>query len=141
MLPFCGYNMGDYFAHWLEIGERDGAQLPKLVWVNWFRKGEDGKFLWPGYGDNSRVLKWVVERVRGVGDALDTPIGRTPAPEALDVSGLAIDDGTLTELLRVDPESWRAEVQQLEAHYASFGAELPDALREELDQLQKRLSA
>ena len=92
MLPFCGYNMGDYFAHWLEIGQAtDADKLPKLFWVNWFRKGEDGSFLWPGFGDNSRVLKWVVERVAGEGEAVDTPIGRVPAPGAIDTAGLDLD--------------------------------------------------
>jgi phosphoenolpyruvate carboxykinase (GTP) len=140
MLPFTGYNVGDYFAHWLEIGERAGAKLPKLFWVNWFRKGEDGSFLWPGFGENSRVLKWVIERVQGEGEAVDTAIGRVPTPAAIDTAGLDIDEATLTELLAVDPESWRAEVPQIEQHYASIGATLPDALRDELEELEKRLS-
>src|SRR3546814_2440530 len=97
MLPFCGYNMGDYFQHWLDIGQREGAKLPKLYWVNWFRKGDDGKFLWPGFGDNSRVLKWVVGRVAGTADAVDTPIGRVPAASAIDVSGLDLDEGRSEE--------------------------------------------
>jgi phosphoenolpyruvate carboxykinase (GTP) len=140
MLPFTGYNVGDYFAHWLEIGERGGARLPKLFWVNWFRKGSDGKFLWPGYGENSRVLKWVVERVAGGGEAQDTPIGRVPAPDAIDTSGLDIDDATMVELLSVDAESWRGELPQIEAHYASVGGTLPEALKDELRELEKRLS-
>jgi phosphoenolpyruvate carboxykinase (GTP) len=140
MLPFTGYNVGDYFAHWLEIGERDGAKLPKLFWVNWFRKGEDGKFLWPGFGENSRVLKWVVERVQGQGEAVDTAIGRVPTPDALDTNGLDLDANTLAELLAVDPESWRAELPQIEQHYAGVGDTLPDALRTELEELEKRLS-
>jgi phosphoenolpyruvate carboxykinase (GTP) len=140
MLPFTGYNVGDYFAHWLEIGEREGAKLPKLFWVNWFRKGEDGKFLWPGFGENSRVLKWVVERVQGQGEAVDTAIGRVPTPDALDTTGLDLDANTLAELLAVDPESWRAELPQIEQHYAGVGDTLPDALRTELEELEKRLS-
>ncbi len=140
MLPFCGYNMGDYFAHWLEIGERDGAELPKLFWVNWFRKGEDGRFLWPGFGDNSRVIKWIVERIEGTGEAVDTPIGRVPSPSAIDTSGLDLDEGTMTELVTVDAESWRAEVPQIEAHYANIGERLPDTLRDELQELEKRLA-
>jgi len=140
MLPFCGYNMGHYFGHWLEIGRREGAQLPKLFWVNWFRKGSDGSFLWPGFGDNSRVLKWVVERTTGKAEATDTPIGRVPAPGALDTSDLEIDDATLDELLTVDPESWRAELPQIEAHYELFGDDLPVELREELEELEKRLA-
>jgi phosphoenolpyruvate carboxykinase (GTP) len=140
MLPFCGYNMGDYFAHWLDIGQREGAVLPKLYWVNWFRKGDDGKFLWPGFGDNSRVLKWIVERAAGQADSVDTPIGRVPTPSSLDVSGLDIDEETLTELLTVDTESWRGELPQLEEHYAKFGAQLPTELRDELTKLEKRLT-
>jgi phosphoenolpyruvate carboxykinase (GTP) len=140
MLPFTGYNVGDYFAHWLEIGQREGAVLPKLFWVNWFRKGDDGKFLWPGYGENSRVLRWVVERVSGVGETVETPIGRVPALGAVDTTGLSIDDATMTELLSVDAESWRAELPQIEAHYASVGDTLPEALRDELRELEKRLA-
>jgi phosphoenolpyruvate carboxykinase (GTP) len=146
MLPFCGYNMGDYFAHWLEIGttaaERDGNtdKLPKLFWVNWFRKGDDGSFLWPGFGDNSRVLKWVVERVSGEGAATDTAIGRVPAPGALDLEGLDLDPATLAQLLAVDNEAWRAELPQLEGHYDSIGERLPAELRDELLALEKRLS-
>ncbi|MFZ6004881.1 MAG: phosphoenolpyruvate carboxykinase (GTP) [Actinomycetota bacterium] len=140
MLPFTGYNVGDYFGHWLEIGQRAGAQLPKLFWVNWFRKGDDGKFLWPGYGENSRVLKWVAERVRGEGEAVDTPIGRVPTSAAVDTTGLSIDDATLCQLLQVDAASWRAELPQLEAHYESIGDTLPEALKRELRELEKRLS-
>ncbi|HEY9558488.1 MAG TPA: phosphoenolpyruvate carboxykinase (GTP) [Acidimicrobiales bacterium] len=140
MLPFCGYNMGDYFQHWLDIGQREGAKLPKLYWVNWFRKGDDGKFLWPGFGDNSRVLKWVVGRVAGTADAVDTPIGRVPAASAIDVSGLDLDEGTLAELLTVDAESWRGELPQLEEHYAKFGEQLPAELSDELNELEKRLA-
>jgi phosphoenolpyruvate carboxykinase (GTP) len=142
MLPFCGYNMGDYFAHWLEIGRAtDADKLPKLFWVNWFRRGEDGSFLWPGFGDNSRVLKWVIERIAGEGEAVDTPIGRVPAPGAIDTSGLDIADATVTKLVEVGPESWRAELPQLEAHYAALGETVPSALREQLEALDKRLAA
>jgi phosphoenolpyruvate carboxykinase (GTP) len=140
MLPFCGYDMGDYFEHWLEIGQRDGAQLPRLYWVNWFRKGDDGSFLWPGFGDNSRVLKWVVERVTGAGEAVDTPIGRVPAPGAIDTSGLDLAPEVVDALLSVDAESWRAELPQLEEHYESLGATVPAALRDELQELEKRLA-
>src|SRR5436853_609925 len=122
MLPFCGYNMGDYFGHWLEIGESaDADKLPRLFWVNWFRKGDDGTFMWPGFGDNSRVLKWIIEEVDGNGEGVDTPIGRVPAPTAIDTSGLDIDAETITKLVSVDAESWRQEVPQIEAHYASIG--------------------
>jgi phosphoenolpyruvate carboxykinase (GTP) len=146
MLPFCGYNMGDYFKHWLEIGAtavaRDGNadNLPKLFWVNWFRKGDDGKFLWPGYGENSRVLKWVVERVEGRGDAKDTPIGRVPTADAIDLSGLEIDAATMAKILDVDADAWRAEIPQLEGHYEFIGERLPEELRDELHELEKRLS-
>ena len=140
MLPFTGYNVGDYFAHWLEIGARDGAQLPKLFWVNWFRKGDDGKFLWPGYGENSRVLKWVVERVAGRGEAVETPIGQVPTTDSIDTSELTISAEALEELLSVDPESWRAELPQIEAHYEGVGATLPEALKDELQELEKRLA-
>jgi phosphoenolpyruvate carboxykinase (GTP) len=140
MLPFCGYDMGSYFAHWLQIGQRDGAQLPRLYWVNWFRKGADGRFLWPGFGENSRVLKWIVERVAGHGEAVDTPIGRVPNPEAIDSAGLDLEPGVLAELLSVDPDLWRAELSQIEEHYASLGATVPDELKDELRQLEKRLA-
>src|SRR5581483_4088620 len=141
MLPFCGYNMGDYFAHWLEIGSAtDAGKLPKLFWVNWFRRGDDGSFLWPGFGENSRVLKWILERVTGEGQAVDTPIGRVPAPGALDTTGLDLDPGVLTELTTVDKESWRRELPQMEAHYESFGERLPGALNDQLKALEKRLA-
>jgi phosphoenolpyruvate carboxykinase (GTP) len=140
MLPFCGYHMGDYFAHWLAIGAQgDAAKLPRLYNVNWFRKGPDGKFLWPGYGENSRVLKWVFERVAGTAQAIDTPIGRLPAPGALDVSGLSIPPAALDELLKVDVEGWLAELPQIREHYARFGMRLPHGLKEELKALEDRL--
>jgi phosphoenolpyruvate carboxykinase (GTP) len=141
MLPFCGYNMGDYFAHWLSIGAattRD--KLPRLFWVNWFRRGEDGSFLWPGFGENSRVLKWVVERLSGSAGAVDTPIGRVPASGALDTAGLDVDPETVSRLLEVDPESWRAELPQLEEHYRSLGDHVPQPLRDQLETLEKRLA-
>jgi phosphoenolpyruvate carboxykinase (GTP) len=142
MLPFCGYNMGDYFAHWLEIGRAtDTHKLPKLFWVNWFRRGEDGSFLWPGFGDNSRVVKWVVERVAGEGEAVDTPIGRVPAAGAIDTTGLDIDGDTMDQLAEVDPDSWRAELPQIEDHYRFIGATVPAELREQLEDLEKRLAA
>jgi phosphoenolpyruvate carboxykinase (GTP) len=141
MLPFCGYNMGDYFAHWLEIGESaDAAKLPKLFWVNWFRKDADGRFLWPGFGDNSRVLKWVVERVAGTAGAVDTPIGRLPADGALDLTGLDLDAAVVERLLSVDPDGWRQELGQIEDHYAKLGAHVPQALRDQLANLEKRLA-
>jgi phosphoenolpyruvate carboxykinase (GTP) len=141
MLPFCGYHMGDYFGHWLEIGSMtEPEKLPRMFYVNWFRKGADGRFLWPGFGENSRVLAWVFERVAGRGEARDTQIGRLPADGALETSGLDVTAAALDELLSVDAEAWRAEVPLIEEHYAQFGDRLPVALREQLDDLDKRLS-
>jgi phosphoenolpyruvate carboxykinase (GTP) len=142
MLPFCGYHMGDYFAHWLKIGARaEAAKLPRIFYVNWFRKDAAGNFLWPGYGDNSRVLKWVFERVTGAGKAVDTPIGRLPAPGALDIGGLRIPDQALAELLRVDVEGWIGELPAMRTHFEKFGSRLPQGLRDELAALEKRLHA
>ncbi|MDQ3979498.1 MAG: phosphoenolpyruvate carboxykinase (GTP), partial [Actinomycetota bacterium] len=142
MLPFCGYNMADYLGHWLEIGRMtEPDKLPKLFYVNWFRKGPDGKFLWPGFGENSRVLKWVFERVSGAGDAVETPIGILPAPGAIDTEGLAVDEEAMTELFRVENEDWRQEIPSIEEHYAVFGDRLPEQLRDELHALEKRLSS
>jgi phosphoenolpyruvate carboxykinase (GTP) len=142
MLPFCGYNMADYWAHWLRIGQStDADKLPKIFYVNWFRKNADGKWLWPGFGENSRVLKWIFERVDGAAAAIDTPIGLLPGPDSLDLSGLDIPAEDLAELLRVDIEGWQSMVPAVEQHFAAFGDRLPEALRAELDSLEKRLSA
>ena len=142
MLPFCGYHMGDYFAHWLKLGaQADATKLPRIFYVNWFRKGADGKFLWPGYGENSRVLKWVVERVRGTGKAVETPIGLLPAAGALDLEGLSVPDSAMQELLRVDVEGWSNEVPLMRAHFDKFGARLPHGLRDELSALESRLAS
>jgi phosphoenolpyruvate carboxykinase (GTP) len=141
MLPFCGYNMADYFTHWLRIGEAtDESKLPKLFYVNWFRKGPDGSFLWPGFGDNSRVLEWVFERCAGRGEAVETPIGMIPTPAAIPVEGLDISADDLAELLRVDREEWRAEVPLIASHFEALGPRLPDELREQLAALEKRLA-
>ena len=130
MLPFCGYNMGDYFAHWLSVGKNtDAANLPKIFFVNWFRRDEDGRFLWPGYGENSRVLKWVFERVDGTANAVETPIGYLPTPGALDTDGLDVSDDDLATLLSVDTDGWKAAIPQIEAHYAQFGDKLPGDAR------------
>ena len=141
MLPFCGYNMGDYFGHWLRIGASasDPALLPKIFYVNWFRKGEDGRFLWPGYGDNSRVLEWVFQRVAGRAEAVETPIGLVPAPGAIDIEGIRVSKEDMDELLRVDPEEWRAEVPRIRDHFATFGSHLPDPLADAVDDLERRL--
>ncbi len=141
MLPFTGYNVGDYFAHWLDIGRAtDPDKLPRLFWVNWFRKDTDGSFMWPGFGENSRVLKWVLERVAGGSSAVDTPIGRVPTVDALDTDGLDLDASTVAKLLTVDRDAWRHEVTLIEGHYDSVGERLPDELRDELAELEKRLS-
>jgi len=142
MLPFCGYHMGDYFGHWLKVGAGAKAeQLPRLYYVNWFRQDANGHFLWPGYGENSRVLKWVFERVTGGGKAIDTPIGRLPAPGALDVNGLDIAPGALDVLLKVDVGGWQEELPLMKKHYESFGDRLPAGLWAELAALEKRLQA
>ena len=135
MLPFCGYNMGDYFAHWLEIGRRAGAKLPSIFYVNWFRKGGDGKYLWPGYGENSRVLKWVFERCEGRVGARDTPIGAVPRVEDLDLAGLSLPDGALRELLKADRADWEAEIADIAQHFARFGNRLPSELSARLARL------
>src|SRR3954464_3825163 len=140
MLPFCGYNMGDYFAHWLKMGaQADAAKLPRIYYVNWFRKDSNGKFIWPGFGDNSRVLKWIVERLEGTADATQTPIGNVPAPDALDTSGLDLSDEQLQTLLTVDNDAWRDEAEGITPHYERFGDHLPKALWDELDRLRQRL--
>ncbi len=141
MLPFCGYNMGDYFSHWLKVGaSADPAKLPRIYFVNWFRKDENGKFVWPGYGENSRVLKWIVDRLEGQADAVDTPIGRLPTREALDLSGLELSRAQLDLLLTVDPAIWREEAALIPPAYEKFGERLPAALWEQLDALNARLA-
>jgi phosphoenolpyruvate carboxykinase (GTP) len=140
MRPFAGYNMADYVGHWLEIGRRDGAKLPKLFWVNWFRKDDDGKFIWPGFGENSRVIKWVLERVAGDGEAVDTPIGRVPSTSGLDTNGLDLSAEQLEKLLSVDEAEWRDELPRVEAHFAELGERVPHELKDELAALEKRLA-
>jgi phosphoenolpyruvate carboxykinase (GTP) len=140
MLPFCGYNMGDYFAHWLKVGAAtDAAKLPKIYFVNWFRKNDEGAYVWPGFGENSRVLKWISERLAGNADATDTPIGRVPTRDSLDTEGLDISDESLDLLLTVDTETWREEASLVRPHYERFGDHLPAALWDELAQLERRL--
>jgi phosphoenolpyruvate carboxykinase (GTP) len=141
MLPFCGYNMADYMAHWLKIGEREGAQLPRIFYVNWFRKDEGGRFLWPGFGENSRVLEWVFRRTDGEGSAHETPFGLVPDASDLDTEGLDIDPADLEELLRVDPDAFKAQLPQVKEHLAKFGDQLPAGIRAQLDDLEQRLSA
>ncbi|MFS2293633.1 MAG: phosphoenolpyruvate carboxykinase (GTP) [Actinomadura sp.] len=140
MLPFCGYNMGDYFGHWLKIGKSaDPEKLPRIYYVNWFRKNADGKFIWPGFGENSRVLKWIVERLNGQADAVKTPIGHLPTKESLDTEGLDIDDADLETLLSVDTEVWKQEAALIPEHFEQFGDRMPKALWDEYHDLVRRL--
>jgi phosphoenolpyruvate carboxykinase (GTP) len=140
MLPFCGYNMADYFAHWLSFAKKtDRKKLPKVYFVNWFRRSPDGKFLWPGYGENSRVLKWICERVEGTGKAQTTPIGNIPTRDALDLTGLHLSDEDVSQLLAVDIPGWKHEIADVAANYAKFGDRLPKALTEQLNNLRKRI--
>ena len=142
MLPFCGYNMGDYFGHWLKMGAtHDAAKLPGIYFVNWFRKDERGKFVWPGYGENSRVLKWIVDRLEGRAEAVDTPIGRLPAPGSLDVTGLGLTQAQLDLLLTVDADIWKQEAALIPEFYEKFGEHTPPALWAELEALVQRLNA
>ncbi len=141
MLPFCGYNMADYWAHWLSIGDRSGAKLPRVFTVNWFRKNADGDFMWPGFGDNGRVLKWVFERCGDKGDGIETPIGTVPRAGDLDLSGLALDDEDVAELLEVDRDGWLREIPLIREYYAQFGDRMPERLSAELDALESRLQS
>ncbi len=141
MLAFCGYNMGDYFSHWLKIGKRADANLPKIFYVNWFRQDQNGKFLWPGFGENSRVLRWIFERCDGKIHAKETPIGRIPEIADLDTSGIDLKGSHVEELLRVDIEGWLHEVPRIKEHFAKFGTHLPDGLNDELKALEQRLQA
>src|SRR5690606_38617838 len=140
MLPFIGYHGGDYFRHWVEMGKSaDASLLPKIFYVNWFRRDKDGRFLWPGFGENSRVLKWIVERLEGTAAAVETPIGHVPTPESLDTTGLDIDPADLAEVLKVDVDEWRAEIPGITEWFAKFGDKLPGVLWAELDALKARL--
>jgi len=141
MLPFCGYHMGDYLRHWLSIGRKTEAnRLPKIFYVNWFRRSSDGKWLWPGYGDNCRVITWIYERLSGGGKAVETPIGYLPAANGIDLSGLDLPAANMEELLKVDTNEWLAEVAGIKGHYDRFGKKLPAALREELAAFESRLA-
>jgi phosphoenolpyruvate carboxykinase (GTP) len=142
MLPFCGYNMADYVQHWLDIGASTSAEkLPKIFNVNWFRKGTDGKFLWPGYGENSRVLKWIIERVIGTAEAVESPIGLLPAPGALDVKGLNVSENQMAQVFTVDPAEWKDEIPKISQHFTNLGDRLPGAMHTQLSSLEERLSA
>ena len=141
MLPFCGYNYGDYFAHWLSMGTKaDPSDLPKIFFVNWFRRDEDGRFLWPGFGENSRVLKWVFDRVDGNSDVVETPIGLLPANGALDTSGLNIDPDDLEAILSVDVDGWKSAIPEIREHLSRFEPQLPDALPAAVDRLESALA-
>ena len=140
MLPFIGYNAGDYFKHWIEVGKNaDAAKLPKIFYVNWFRRGEDKRFLWPGFGENSRVLKWAIERIEGKSAAVETPIGHVPTADALDLSGLDTQTEDIEAALTVDVEEWKAEIPLIEEWFAKIGDKLPTSLRDEFEALKQRL--
>jgi phosphoenolpyruvate carboxykinase (GTP) len=139
MKPFCGYNMGDYFQHWFEMGDRMGDKAPRIFYVNWFRKGDNGRWLWPGFGDNSRALKWMCDRVDGKVSAKETPIGLMPEDDGLDLSGLSVTKEDMEELMAVDPKMWLSELPDIEAYFEQFGKHLPDRLRAQLVGLKERL--
>ncbi len=141
MLPFCGYNMADYWGHWLNMGKKKGAVLPKIFYTNWFRKNDAGKFMWPGFGENSRVLKWVFERCVDSADAIDTPIGKMPTLDGIDFSDLEMDEADKANLLRVDIEGWLQELPGIEEYYDSFGDHLPKELRGQIKALKERLES
>lgn len=140
MLPFCGYNYGDYFTHWLSMASKtDESNLPKIFFVNWFRRDEEGRFLWPGFGENSRVLRWVFERIDGTVEAVDTPIGKLPVKDQLDLEGLDLDPDDLDRILAVDTNGWKGAVPQIREHFARFGDRLPVQLTQAVDQLEAAL--
>ena len=141
MLPFCGYNMADYWQHWIDMGKRDGARLPKIFYVNWFRKNEQGGFIWPGFGENSRVLEWIFKRCDGAVDAVETPIGLLPTLDGLNLDQLGLSEDAIASLLRLDADGWMAELPLIEDYYASFGEHVPQELKEELEELKRKLEA
>jgi phosphoenolpyruvate carboxykinase (GTP) len=141
MLPFIGYHAGDYFNHWIEVGKSaDAVKLPKMFYVNWFRRNDEGKFVWPGFGENIRVLKWAIERIEGKAAAIDTPIGRVPAPDGLDVDGLDMSEADLANAIKVDVEQWRNEIPSIEEWFEKIGDKVPSSLRDELESLKLRLA-
>jgi len=140
MLPFAGYHMGDYLRHWINIGKMtDASNLPKIYFVNWFRKNDEGKFIWPGFGDNSRVLKWITERLDGTGKAVETPIGNLPDCGSIDISGTNVTAEDMEELFKIDKELWLAEIESIRENYKSYGDKLPMELRQALDTLEANL--
>jgi phosphoenolpyruvate carboxykinase (GTP) len=138
-MPFCGYNRADHWSHWLEIGKTLGAKAPKIFQVNWFRKGEDGSFLWPGFAENSRVLEWILERVDGRVPAVDTPLGWKPAEDGLNLEGVGVTRRDLEQLFEVDPQSWLAELEGTEQFFGTFGDRLPATLTTQLTDIRRRL--
>jgi phosphoenolpyruvate carboxykinase (GTP) len=140
MLPFSGYHIGDYLEHWLSMAKRtERSKLPRIYYVNWFRRDETGRWLWPGYGDNSRVLKWIFERVEGKGESVETPVGFLPKPEAIDLSGLEFRPESLSQLLAVDVPGWKTDVDEMTAYFATFGDRLPSTMYDQLTRLRQRL--
>ncbi|HSP53004.1 MAG TPA: phosphoenolpyruvate carboxykinase domain-containing protein, partial [Cryobacterium sp.] len=139
MLPFCGYNMADYWAHWLKVGKGLGSKAPEIFQVNWFRKGADGSFLWPGFGENSRVIEWIVRRIEGFADARDTPIGHLPVEGGLDLKGLDLSDTDVEQLFAIDQASWLAECDLTEEYFKMFGDRVPPALLSELASVRYNL--
>jgi phosphoenolpyruvate carboxykinase (GTP) len=142
MLPFCGYNMADYFAHWLSIADKTSEEdLPKIFQVNWFKKGSDGKFLWPGFAENIRVLDWIIGRLEGTNQGMESPVGIVPKAGELNTAGIDVDQGTLDELLEVDPEAWTKEVESITEFFEGFGQRMPKQLFDELAKLETRINA
>jgi phosphoenolpyruvate carboxykinase (GTP) len=140
MLPFIGYHVGDYLQHWLKLGqEHDQSKLPRIFYVNWFRRGADGKFLWPGYGENSRVIKWAIEQIEGADGSVETPIGLAPKPGSLDVDGLDVSAEDIQTALHVDSEEWKQEIPLIEEWFAKIGDKLPSQLVSQLEKLKARL--
>src|SRR5690606_28804896 len=143
MLPFCGYNMADHWKHWLEVGERlrSAGSVPRIFTVNWFRKGPDGRFLWPGFGENSRVLAWILERVEGTAPAVESPVGWIPAPGAIDYQGAGVSDADWQALFAIDPAAHLAEADDAESFISAFGERVPAPIRTQLAELRERLTA
>jgi len=141
MLPFCGYNMADYWQHWINLGQQNSGQLPKIYYVNWFRKDDQGGFVWPGFGENSRVLKWIFERCEGTAEAISTPIGNLPTLDGIDFDGLNMTDEDIATLLRVETDGWLEELPLIQAYYEQFGDKLPKELENQLDQVRQKLEA
>ena len=139
MLPFCGYNMGDYWNHWFEMGDKLGKSAPKIFYVNWFRKTADGKWLWPGFGDNSRVLKWMCERIEGRAGANNTAVGLMPTKNDLDLKGLNMSDSDISELLSVDSAKWMAEIPEIEEFISGFKKHLPARMKVQVEKMKKSL--